>query len=109
MTGWRTAYTVVESMILVLVLVILAFVAIPKISESSTTEQSYACMTNIQLLNQKIERFEKVTGSFPGRVDLSEVPGFAAYLHEGFPKCPFGLDYKYDMDLKRVAPHKHHR
>jgi prepilin-type N-terminal cleavage/methylation domain-containing protein len=48
-------FTLVELLVVVLILGALAFIAIPRIGQSSTTAKKNACDTNVDLLNSQIE------------------------------------------------------
>ena len=51
----KLGFTLVELLVVVLILGALAFVAIPRIGQSSTTAKNNACDTNVDLLNSQIE------------------------------------------------------
>jgi len=96
-------FTLVELMVVVLILGALAFVAIPRISESSTTAKVNACKTNVDLLNSQIELYYATEGSFPAT--LGTITGSQTYFPDGAPTCPFSVAYSYSTDTHRVAEH----
>ncbi len=83
------AFTLVELTMVVLILGILAFVAVPRIGESSTTAKVNACTANIALQNKQVEIFYLDTGAYPDRDRLKEVSGFVDYFPDGLARMPF--------------------
>jgi prepilin-type N-terminal cleavage/methylation domain-containing protein len=101
----RKGFTLVELLVVVLILSALAFIAVPRISQSATDAKVSACKTNVDLLNSQIELYYAQKGSWPS--DLSDVTGDVTYFPDGEPVCPFGDAYKYDKKTHHVAAHKH--
>jgi general secretion pathway protein G len=95
-------FTLVELMVVVLILGALAFVAIPRIGESSTTAKTNACKTNVDLLNSQAELVFATTGSWPA--DLAALTGNADIFPDGAPECPHGEPYVYGAD-HRISDH----
>jgi len=98
-------FTLVELLVVVLILGALAFIAIPRIGQSSTTAKINACKTNIDLLNSQIELYYANVGSWPAA--LTTITGDVNYFPEGTPVCPFGTAYSYSTSTHRVADHSH--
>ena len=98
-------FTLVELLVVVLILGALAFVAIPRIGQSSTTAKTNACETNVDLLNQQIEYYYSTNGSYPG--DLATVASDTDYFPDGAPTCPFSTAYVYNTTTDRVTAHSH--
>ena len=98
-------FTLVELLVVVLILGALAFIAIPRISQSSTTAKANACNTNVDLLNSQIELYYGTVGSFPA--DLATLTADANYFPDGAPVCPLGTAYSYSTSSHRVAQHGH--
>ena|SRR3989304_951267 len=98
-------FTLVELLVVVLILGALAFIAIPRIGQSSTTAKVNACKTNVDLLNSQIEMYYANAGSFPA--SLAALTGDANYFPEGSPVCPFSTAYSYSSTTHRVADHSH--
>ena len=98
-------FTLVELMVVVLILGALALVAIPRISESSTTAKISACDTNVDLINSQIELYYANNGSWPS--DLATITEDTSYFPDGPPECPFGTAYSYSTTTHRVADHDH--
>ena len=99
-------FTLVELLVVVLILGALAFVAIPRVSQSSTTAKTNACATNVDLINSQIELYYATSGSWPA--NLAATTENTDYFPDGAPACPFGTAYVYSTDTKRVAAHASH-
>lgn len=98
-------FTLVELLVVVLILGALAFVAIPRIGQSSTTAKTNACSTNVDLLNQQIEYYFSTNGSYPAA--LTTVSEDTDYFPDGAPECPFSTAYVYNTTTNRVTAHAH--
>lgn len=101
----KKGFTLVELMVVVLILGALAFVAIPRIGESSTTAKVNACKTNVDLINSQLELYYATTGGWPA--SLAALTGDATYFPDGAPECPFEDAYAWDADTHRVKAHDH--
>lgn len=101
----KRGFTLVELMVVVLILGALAFIAIPRIGQSSTRAKINACETNVDLLNSQIELYYATQGSWPS--SLSTITSDANYFPDGEPVCPFGDPYVYSSTTHRVASHSH--
>ena len=77
--------TLVELMIVVTILVVLATIAIPKISQGVTNAKIRACEANIDLLNQAIENYCLTNGAFP--TDLAAILGDENLFPDGQLTC----------------------
>jgi len=82
----KSGVTLIELLIVVLILAALSAIAIPRISQSATSAKARACATNIDLLNEAIERYYADNGSFPN--NLKKVSSDKNYFPEGEPTCP---------------------
>ena len=101
----KLGFTLVELLVVVLILGALAFVAIPRIGQSSTTTKTNACDTNVDLLNSQVELFYATSGTWPA--SLPTITGDANYFPDGAPVCPFATIYVYNTTSHRVAEHGH--
>ncbi len=101
----KLGFTLVELLVVVLILGALAFVAIPRIGQSSTTAKTNACDTNVDLLNSQVELFYATSGTWPAA--LINITGDANYFPDGEPVCPFSTTYVYNTTSHRVAEHSH--
>ena len=97
-------FTLVELMVVVLILGALAFVAIPRMGQSSITAKTNACKTNVNLLNSQAELTFATTGSWPA--DLAALTENTALFPDGPPTCPDGEVYVYGTN-HRIAKHTH--
>ncbi|MCP4455991.1 MAG: prepilin-type N-terminal cleavage/methylation domain-containing protein [Planctomycetes bacterium] len=98
-------FTLVELMVVVLILGALAFVAIPRIGESSETAKTSACETNVDLLNSQLELNYAQGNGWPAT--LGELTGDTDLFPDGAPTCPHETDYVYDDTDHRVTSHTH--
>jgi len=101
----KKGFTLVELLVVVLILGALAFIAIPRISQSATTAKINACKTNVDLLNSQIELYYANNGTWPA--DLDDLTSDPNYFPDGAPVCPFGTAYSYNSSTHRVAEHSH--
>lgn len=92
-------------MVVVLILGALAFVAIPRIGESTTSANTNACEANIATLNRQMELYKARTGSWPLNYNLFS--NDTDYFPDGPPECPYGTAYKLDNGTERIIPHTH--
>lgn len=98
-------FTLVELLVVVLILGALAFVAIPRIGQSSTQARINACNTNVDLMNSQIELYYATNDSWPRR--LRDITQNTEYFPDGPPECPFEVAYTYDSTTHRVEEHNH--
>ena len=106
MQGKRNyGFTLVELMVVVLILGALAFVAIPRIGQSTTKAKKNACMTNEDLLNSQAELVFAETGVWP--TDFDDLTDDTAIFPDGAPACPHGTAYVLDGASHRITSHGH--
>ncbi len=100
-------FTLVELLVVVLILGALAFVAIPRISESAGRAKAEACKTNVDLINSQIELYYATEGAWP--TSTAAITGNTDYFPDGAPACPYEgtFVYEYSTTTKRVAGHSH--
>jgi prepilin-type N-terminal cleavage/methylation domain-containing protein len=101
----RKGFTLVELLVVVLVLSALAFIAVPRISESGTNAKVNACKTNVGLLNSQIELYYAQNGAWP--TDLATLTGNTDFFPDGAPTCPFKTAYSYNSKTHHVDAHTH--
>ncbi len=101
----KNGFTLVELMVVVLILGALAFVAVPRIGESTTTAKANACKTNVDLLNSQLELVYATDGAWPAT--LAALTSDLDYFPDGAPTCPFETPYVYSTTTHRVAAHSH--
>lgn len=101
----KRGFTLIELMVVVLILGALAFVAIPRIGQSSTKAKINACETNVDLLNSQIELYYAMEADWPS--SLSVITSDVNYFPDGEPECPVdGTEYGYNSN-HRVPSHNH--
>lgn len=101
----RKGFTLVELLVVVLILSALAFIAVPRISQSATNAKVSACQTNVALLNSQIELYYAQNSAWP--TALADVTGSTTYFPDGAPICPFGAAYTYNSTTHHVDAHTH--
>jgi prepilin-type N-terminal cleavage/methylation domain-containing protein len=99
------AFTLVELMVVVLILGALAFVAVPRIGESSTTAKINACNANVIILNKQSDLCYVQTDAYPQ--NYNKLSNNETYFPDGPPLCPFGTTYSMDGGTKHINPHSH--
>jgi len=100
-------FTLVELLVVVLILGALAFIAIPRIGQSSTTAKTNACKTNVDLLNAQIELYYATQGTWPSSLDVITNDPNDSYFPDGPPECPFDTAYQFNSVTHRVTEHNH--
>jgi competence protein ComGC len=95
----------VELLVVVLILSALAFVAVPRIGESSHKAKTNACAINVDLINSQIELYYAQEGIWPRR--LHQITRDPNYFPDGEPQCPFETVYNYNRSTHRVDEHTH--
>ena len=101
----KRGFTLIELMVVVLILGALAFVAIPRIGQSSTRAKINACETNVDLLNSQIELYYATEDAWPDT--LSRITSDVNLFPDGAPVCPVdGTAYGYTAN-HRVPSHSH--
>ena len=100
-------FTLVEMVLAVLILGILAYVAIPRITESADKAKIMTCRSNVNIMNRQIEWYFTNEGAWP--TSLQTVTGSPKYFPERTPICPVDetMLYEYDATTHRVAFHDH--
>lgn len=101
----QKGFTLVELLTVVLILGAIAAVAIPRFTNSGKMAKINACKTNIQLINQQIEKFRLDTNAWP--INYNELSQNPDYFPDGPPECPFGAPYTINGSIHRVQEHNH--
>ncbi len=104
---YRKGLTLIELLIVVIILGALAAIAIPRMSSSSDTARTKACLTNVETINTQVELYHANSsdGSWPTISNLITDPNY-------FPEtvtCPSGGTYDYYGSDHRVecSIHEH--
>ena len=100
-------FTLVEMVVTVLILGVLAYVAIPRITESSAKAQVATCQANVDAMNRQMEYYFLQEGAWP--TQLSDLTENQAYFPDGTPVCPVDpeLPYTLNQTTHRVRYHDH--
>ncbi len=101
----KKGFTLVELLVVVLILGTLATIAVPRIADSGNTAKINACINNIRLINQQIEKFRLDTNAWPN--NFNELMTNPDYFPDGPPECPFGAPYTINGSIHRVQEHNH--
>ena len=92
-TSRKSAFTLVEIMIVVAIIGLLAAIAIPNFIKARETSQQKACISNLRQLDAAKATFaleNKKAGSYP--VVFSEIVGPTLYVRD-MPSCPANGNY----------------
>jgi general secretion pathway protein G len=82
----KSAFTLIEILVVVILLGILAAVVIPQFTDASDEATAAATATNIQTVQAQVELYRAKTGSYPANL--------AALVTAGYiPSVPDGLAY----------------
>ncbi len=118
----RSAFTLVEMLLVLVILAVLAAIVIPKFSGRSQQAKITAAQSQISSIEMALDAFEVDTGFYPqGNAGLnslvdqpSNTPNWKGpYLKKGVPNDPWGTPYSYTYpgknnpsgyDLMSVGP-----
>jgi type IV pilus assembly protein PilA len=90
----KKGFTLIELLVVIAILGILAVIALPRITTSTATAKTNACLANIDAMNKEIEMYYADHGSFP--TSLATVTGDPNYFPSDAPTCPSGGNYSMD-------------
>ena len=97
----RKGLTLIELLVVVIILGALVAIAIPRMSNSSTTAKQRACQTNQNTINTQVELYYmNSNGTWPTLVGITGDPN---YFPDGLPECPSDGTYTLDADTHRVS------
>jgi len=104
----RSAFTLVEMLLVLVILATLAAIVIPKMAGRSQQAKITAAGTQISSLEMALDAFEVDNGYYPKSGALDELitqppnaPGWKGpYLKKGLPADPWGNPYTYDYPGK---------
>jgi type IV pilus assembly protein PilA len=102
----RKGLTLIELLIVVIILGALAAIAIPRMSQSSDTAKTKACLTNIATMNTQIELYHSDHDDDPWP-DLEDVTGDPNCFPDGPPSCPSSGTYSFYGTNHRVTCSTH--
>src|SRR2546430_14253391 len=104
----RSAFTLVEMLLVLVILATLAAIVYPKVANRSEQARVTSAQTQIANFKTTIEAFEVDNGYYPkgknGLMDLVQKPRDATACHgpylDSIPKDPWGNDYTYECPGK---------
>jgi prepilin-type N-terminal cleavage/methylation domain-containing protein len=99
--------TLLESIVAVVIVGIIAWVAIPRLWENSFDSKTNACYVNVANIEVQAELWYRNKGSWPAP-DLSDLSADNEYFPDGLGLCPVdGTGYTLDGTTHRVTGHEH--
>jgi general secretion pathway protein G len=100
----RAAFSLLELLAVVTILGIIAVIVIPRITASSSTAKTNACLQNKSEINAAVERYYFDNGALP-----ANTAALSTYFPDGVPTCPVSsAAYSLDAVTKRVTGHPAH-
>ena len=104
----RSAFTLVEMLLVLVILATLAAIVYPKVANRSEQARVTAAQTQISNFKTALDAFEVDTGRYPkgrnGLTDLIQQPRDTTGWHgpylDNLPKDPWGNDYIYECPGK---------
>jgi len=107
----RSAFTLVEMLLVLVILATLAAIVIPKMAGRSQQAKVAAAQTQISSLEMALDSFEVDNGYYPKSGGLDDLvtqpansPGWKGpYLKKGIPADPWGNPYTYEYPGKHNA------
>ena len=102
----RSAFTLVELLLVLVILGILAAIVIPKFSGRTEQAREQQAVTQISTFKTALDAFEIDTGNYPkGLIDLIQSPRDAQnwrgpYMKSDIPMDPWGHPYTYECPGK---------
>lgn len=88
---WRSAFTLIEVLIVVIIMAVLAATIIPQFADSTTDAKQSAVEFNLHTLRSQVELYKMHDGSYPPTLnDLTSTTadGFGPYI-DAVPDNPF--------------------
>jgi prepilin-type N-terminal cleavage/methylation domain-containing protein len=85
-------FTLLEVMVVVLIITVIVFIAMPSYKVSSTTSRRTACIENLRLIDQAKEQLAMSKG-FPNGTQVAWSDVVPRYINF-FPICPPGGSYR---------------
>ncbi len=103
----RRGLTLLELLMVAVLLGVIAWVAIPRLTANSLDVNANACYVHVLEIEVQAELWYRNKGFWPA-ADLSDIGADDAYLPDGLPSCPVdGSAYLFDGNTHRVTGHAH--
>ena len=104
---FRRGVSLLELTMVLILLAIIAWVALPRFVGNSLDAEKNTCYINVRDVEVQAELWYRDKGTWPA-VDLSDAGTDSVYFPDGLPSCPLdGPAYTLDGTTHRVAGHGH--
>jgi prepilin-type N-terminal cleavage/methylation domain-containing protein len=100
---YKKGVTLIELLIVVVILGALAFVAVPRLTQTSQNAKENACSTNLDVINSQIELYYLQSDAYPS--DIAQITENLTYFPDGAPSCPLGGTYSLNSQNRAVCDH----
>ena len=101
----RHKFSFVECGIIILIIVVFAIIALPRVMKGATIAMTNACKTNVMVMNLQMELYYQNEGKWPA--DFNSLSNNHDYFPDGIPKCPFGEPYTMHSSKHWINQHRH--
>jgi len=99
----KKGVTLLELLIVVLILGALAFIAVPRITQTSQNAKEKTCSANLKIINSQIEVYFVQIGAYPS--EITQITEDLTYFPDGAPVCPLGGTYSLNSQDRAVCDH----
>ena len=105
--SFRRGFSLLELTMVIMLLAILAWVALPRLLGNSLDTKKNTCYMNVRDIEVQAELWYRDNGTWPA-VNLSDIGVDGGYFPDGLPNCPVdGTAYTLDGTTHRVSGHSH--
>jgi len=107
MNKGRRGLSLLEILVVVVVLGIVAFIAVPRFGASASNAKAASCHVNTGNIEVQAELWFRNKGTWPA-ANLGDIFADAAYFPDGATTCPVdGSAYAFDSATEKVVGHGH--
>ena len=104
-TKFLTGFTLVETLITIMIIGILSGVVVPRVIHTTKTARYRSCNANVAQIDKQVELWHAHKGTWPAG-DLQDIKNDPDYFPDGIPVCPVsGFNYWIYEDTYRVGGH----